>query len=244
MNYSRTALAGSFFALAMTVATGMAQAASATLPGLLSGGSLTEMDIVFDNFGFEDNSDIATYPNDTEVNPAWITMSTASTSNSVTIMAEISPGLSISNPDGFFEFLLDFNVTSTAGRSIVEVILGGGDLFATGFGLTEMEYDVEDGLTALGDVEIFEDPSASQPADRSQTSDSLAGLGASALALFGQIEGEAEDPGDTAGLSTYSLTFVLDRDLTPVEVVPVPASALLLLGGLSGFGLVAHRRKS
>jgi hypothetical protein len=215
------------------------EASSASLASLLTGGTLTEADLVFDAFSFEDFTDVVGFPNDDPANPDEIAVTTSSTSNTVSLKVESTPGLAITGELAIFDFWLDFaaSVAGTSTRSIIGVELGGGDLAATGTAVSEVIYDVKVGSSLLGQIEIFEAPNFS-PA--SQTSDSLGIATLKALSLEGQIEGDTDSDTDMASLSTYTLTFVMDADLP--NVIPLPASAFLLLGGLAGLGFAARRR--
>lgn len=233
-------------ALALSVSAVSVQAA--TLADLLDPNkpsSITVGDLTFDSFSFTDSSDITNNPNETPVSASDINMTTSSTATTVTLTATVVPRLALAGPDGFFGFLLDF-VASVAGsseRTISQVLLDGGDLSASGEGFVEATHDVFDGATDLGNLDIFEDPSASNAADQSQTSASLSSGAAKSLGVEGEVEGETSEGGDTAGLGTYSLTFTLAGDPPVIPVVPLPAGLSLLLGGLAAFGVLKARRR-
>jgi hypothetical protein len=67
--------------------------------------------------------------------------------------------------------------------------------------------------------------------------------------MEGEIEGKT-NAGGSASMSVFLLQFQMDRayvppvDPPPASVIPLPASAVLLLGGLAGLGFVARRRRA
>ncbi len=231
--------------LVIATAIGAPTAHAATLSDLIAGGTLTQGDVVFDNFSFMDFFDsVAPFAGDRPVAASEIEVTTGSAVGSVSLTFTIDPAISIAGQDaasGFrhiFEFFLDFraSVAAPSTRVFSTVTLGGGDLFATGGGVSEVIYDI-DGVGGLNDLEIFEAPGF---APSSQSSDSFLVAGPSSLSLFGLIEGDTGS-GDTAGLSTFTLTFDLEGQEPPA--IPLPASVLLLVAGLGGLGIAGRRSR-
>ena len=229
-------------------------AQAATLSDLVSGGSLTEGDVVFDNFVFNDrfledftgDPDTETpYPGDRPVAASEIEITTSSTAGTVSLTASIDPAISIADAasptlDHIFEFLLDFTVSVAApsSRQIVGASLGGGDLSASGDAVSEVRY-APGGFAIAGDrLEIFEAPGFTPS---SATFDTQSFAATSSILFEGSIEGNT-GPGGTAGLSTFTLTFDLVGDPPGPGVVPVPATLPLMLGALAGFGFLRRRR--
>jgi hypothetical protein len=248
-------------ALAVLIATATtslgATAVQATpLSSLLAGGTLVQGDVTFANFFFDDRfgddgnpilSERSNTPfaGDRSVAASEVDITTSSTASSVTLTATIDPGISISGAFGdfpyIFDFFLDFNVSVSAAssRKITAVTLGSGDLFATGAGVSEVIYDIL-GFQAGNDLEIFEAPGLA-PSSKTSDTQSLASM--SFLAFQGQIEGDTR-AGDTAGLSTFSLTFDLaDAAPPPDGVVPVPPALPLALTAFAGFALLRRARR-
>jgi hypothetical protein len=240
---------------------GATLAQATPLSSLVGGSTLTEGDVTFSGFFFDDRfgDDVtgtepdrqnATFPGDRSVDASEVTITTSSTASSVTLTATIDPGISIAeaaDPDLFleniFDFFLDFDVSIAAGssRTITALRLGGGDLFATGAGLSEVIYDVL-GFGGGSDLEIFEAPGLTP---FSQTTDAVGIPAVTALGLAGQIEGETLS-GATAGLSTFSLTFDLEGTAPPPPidgVVPVPPALPLALSAFAGFALLRRARR-
>lgn len=240
---------------------GVSLAQAATLSDLVAGNTLTESDLVFDNFFFDDRFGVdatGTLPDNNEtpfagdrsVDASEVEITTSSTAGSVSLIAKIDPAISIADEespgiDHLFEFFLDFNVSVIGGssRQITAVTLGGGDLFATGTSVAEVIYDIV-GFTTIGnDLEIFESPSFSP---FSQTSDTQNLTATSFLDLKGQIEGNTR-AGDVAGLSTFFLRFDLAGTPPPPPpppdgVVPVPPALPLFVTALAGLALWRRAR--
>lgn len=242
----RRSIAAFVLAAAAGLGSTGAHAASASLADLIGGGTLTEADIVFSGFMFTDRFDTDTpFAGDRPVSADQIDLSTSSTATTVTLTATVTPSISIAGQDAasglehIFEFFLDVSaaVSAPSTRQIIGVGLGGGDLFGTGGGDSEVVYAPGGFGSGGGVVELFEFDGTSQ------TTDFLVLAGLTSLLLEGQIEGETRT-GETAGLSTFSLTLTMDQALTPPPApIPLPASAVLLLGGLAGLGAVARRRR-
>lgn len=127
-------------------------------------------------------------------------------------------------------------VTGGSTRTLTDVTLGGGDLFATVDASSEVIF--EDAINASSVVlEIFEDTEFG-----SQTSDSAMLGGVSTLGLFGLVEGATFVETATAGLSTFSLTFDLSGTAPPPATIPLPAGLPLLLAGLGSLALLRRRK--
>jgi hypothetical protein len=226
--------------------TGMAS--TATLEDLIAGATLTEQDLVFDAFAWAQSGVFDPALGDDTATPDEITLSTSANGNSVELEISIAPGLSISAVNALFEIYVDFTVSvlGSSSRTITGIRLFNGDLVATDQSVSEVVYFVDDtALSNLGLVEIFEAPSFS-PA--SQTSDTLGIGNLTSLVLEGVIEGDVNASG-SASLSVFLLSFQMNGayvppvDPPPASVIPLPASALLLLGGIAGLGFVARRRR-
>jgi hypothetical protein len=239
------------------LALGATFAQATPLSSLVAGGTLTEGDVVFGGFYFDDrfgDDETGGLPDsietplagDRSVAASEVEITTSSTASSVTLTARIDPGVSITGgtalSPSIFEFLLDFDVSvsGTSSRTITGVTLGGGDLFATGSGVSEIIYDIL-GFGVTNDLEIFEAPAFS-PSSQTSASEALAATGF--LAFAGQIEGDTRGS-DTAGLSTFSLTFDLaGTPPQPDGVVPVPPALPLALSAFAGFALLRRARRN
>jgi hypothetical protein len=113
--------------------------------------------------------------------------------------------------------------------------LGSGDLFATDESFSEVVYAPGGFDNTTHRLEIFEDPGApSTPVSATQDTQAIAAT--NSILFEGFINGETFD-GMQAGLSTYSLIFDLSGTPPPPNVVPLPASVLLLLAALGGWAL-------
>jgi hypothetical protein len=228
---------------------------AAALTDLVGGATLSEGDIIFSNFKFDDRfgTDVtgglldrqnAPFSGDRSVSASEIEVTTSSIANTVTLAATISPAISISDEfspgfDHIFDFFLDFTVSvlSTSTREITGVTLGGGDLFATGEAVSEVIYDIL-GYGGGNDLAIFEAPLLNPS---SSTSDSESFAAMTSLLFEGQIEGNTSS-GATAGLSTFSLTFNLQGTPPPDDqTVPTPATIALLSVGLAGLSFRRRR---
>jgi hypothetical protein len=220
-------------------------ASTATLQDLIAGTTLTEQDLVFDAFAW---TPAVFFPGlgDDAAEADEITLTTAVAGNNIALEVRIAPGLSITQAGAEFGFLLDFaaSVIGSSSRTITGVRLLNADLAATGAGFSEVVYAVLDSSSSLGRVEIFEAPSQSPSSQK----DDLLPLSASSLFMEGEIEGKT-NAGGSASMSVFLLQFQMDRayvppvDPPPASVIPLPASAVLLLGGLAGLGFVARRRR-
>jgi hypothetical protein len=236
---------------------GATLAQATPLSTLVAGTTLIQGDVTFDGFFFDDRFgddetsgliDRTESPlaGDRSVDASQIEITTSSTASSVTLTATINPAISIADEGGanlphIFDFFLDFSVSvsSTSSRVITGVTLGGGDLFATRSGVSEVIYDIV-GLGGLNDLEIFDAPSLS-PSSQTSQSQVLADLGL--VDFRGRIEGDTR-AGDTAGLSSYSLTFDLAGTPPPLDgVVPVPPALPLALTAFAGFALLRRARR-
>ncbi|SFA78621.1 VPLPA-CTERM protein sorting domain-containing protein [Poseidonocella pacifica] len=214
-------------------------APAATLSSLTSGGSIVESDLIFDNFYFENFTGRAILSSPLDADPARIDITTSSTASTVSLTATMSD-VSISGTEAFYNFDIWFDVAVAASsvRSITSVMLTG-DLFASAGSTPGASDDATSNvfysaMPGSFDAEIFASPLAS-PA--SQASDGFSTI-ADSLELDGNISGRAIRSGDTAGITSYTVTFTLE-ELTPV---PLPASALLLLAGMGGLGWVSRRK--
>ncbi|SHL58794.1 VPLPA-CTERM protein sorting domain-containing protein [Roseovarius marisflavi] len=217
---------------------------AATLADLAAGASLVEGDVTFSGFVFTDNTPLPAFPGDFILDPANLEVTASSTASTTTLSFSLDPGASIAGFDTssglphVFDFFVDFNVAVTGGstRTLTDVTLGGGDLFATVDAFSEVVF--ADAINTPSIVlEIFED---AQP--DSQTSDSAMLGGVSTLGLFGQVEGKTFVETATAGLSTFSLTFDLSGTAPPPATIPLPAGLPLLLAGLGSLALLRRRK--
>ncbi|WP_177220427.1 VPLPA-CTERM sorting domain-containing protein [Poseidonocella sedimentorum] len=226
-------------AFIISLATCPAQAASVTLSSLLGGGSVTEGDVTFGTFAFLDLSDVASYPEDREVAPSEVLISTSATASSVTLTATFDPSITLVADGAFFKFFLDFvaSVDAPSTRQISGVSLTGDIIHAGSDSGVEAVYALG-GFGSIGgpEIEIF-----SAPGFGTQISDGAAlGTPVSALLMEGKSEGGIGFD-SSAHLSTYSLTFDLLGDPPVTTVVPLPAGLPLLLAGLGGLALVRRR---
>jgi len=218
---------------------------AATLSDLVGGATLTEGDVTFSGFAFTDNVPSPAFAGDFVADPNGIEVTTSSTASTTTLSFNLDPGASISGFDTasglahLFSFFVDFNVAVSGGstRTLTDVTLGGGDLFATGDAFSEVIF-VDVINTPSVELEIFEDTRTGS----SQTSETAMLGGLSSLDLFGTVEGNTFVDGATAGLSTFSLTFDLAGTAPPPSPIPLPAGLPLLLAGLGGLLLLRGRK--
>ena len=218
---------------------------AATLSDLVGGATLTEGDVTFSGFAFTDNVPSPAFAGDFVADPNGIEVTTSSTASTTTLSFSLDPGASISGFDTasglehLFSFFVDFNVAVSGGstRTLTDVTLGGGDLFATGDAFSEVIF-VDVINTPSVELEIFEDTRTGS----SQTSETAMLGGLSSLDLFGTVEGNTFVDGATAGLSTFSLTFDLAGTAPPPSPIPLPAGLPLLLAGLGGLALLRSRK--
>lgn len=218
---------------------------AATLSDLVGGATLTEGDVTFSGFAFTDNVPSPAFAGDFVADPNGIEVTTSSTASTTTLSFNLDPGASISGFDTasglahLFSFFVDFNVAVSGGstRTLTDVTLGGGDLFATGDAFSEVIF-VDVINTPSVELEIFEDTRTGS----SQTSETAMLGGLSSLDLFGTVEGNTFVDGATAGLSTFSLTFDLAGTAPPPSPIPLPAGLPLLLAGLGGLALLRSRK--
>ncbi|MEI4234005.1 VPLPA-CTERM sorting domain-containing protein [Roseovarius sp. D22-M7] len=216
---------------------------AATLTSLLAGDILTEGDVQFSNFTFEDFDEFKSgpFPRDFIPDPDEITVTTSATSSTTTLKLEFDPDVLVSSDGAIFAFFIDFDVAISGGSShtLTGLTLGAGDLSATGDAFAEvLFFDAETGGNLV--AEIFEDTIFGSEIEGNASFDPSL----SSLSLFGTIEGETNTSGSTAGLSTFALTFGLDGTppvTPPVTPIPLPASLPLILAGLGS--LVFLRRR-
>jgi hypothetical protein len=239
---------------------GITGAQATPLSSLVSDGTLTEGDVVFGGFFFDDrfgddetegapDRQDASLPGDRSVASSEVEITTSSTDSSVTLTARIAPAIGISGGteaiERIFDFFLDFDVSVAAAssREITAVTLGLSDLFAQNDAFSEVVYDILD-LDAGNDLEIFE---AHTLAPASQTSDSVALAATRFLAFEGQIRGNTFADNATATLSTFSLTFDLAGTSPPPPpldgVIPVPPALPLAMTAFAGFALLRRARR-
>ncbi|MEQ8900434.1 MAG: VPLPA-CTERM sorting domain-containing protein [Roseovarius sp.] len=227
---------------ALYISSGPAYAA--TLSDLVGGATLTEGDVTFSGFAFTDNVRTPAFAGDFVADANGIEVTTSSTASTTTLSFNLDPGASISGFDTasslghMFSFFVDFNVAVAGGstRTLSDVTLGGGDLFATVDAFSEVIF--VDGINLPSvELEIFEDTLTG-----SQTSDTEMLGGLSSLDLFGTVGGLTLGDGATAGLSAFSLTFDLAGTAPPPSPVPLPAGLPLLLAGLGGLALLRRRK--
>jgi hypothetical protein len=240
---------------------GATLAQATPLSSLVGGSTLTQGDVTFGGFFFDDrfgdddtgaalDRQDPTFPGDRVVAASQVDVTTTSTDSSVTLKATVDPAIGISGGTDvvelIFDFILDFNVSvsSTSSREITGVTLGLGNLFATGNAFSEVIFDIVDFQVPEGnDLEIFEAPQLSQT---SQTSDTVALAATRFLAFRGDIEGNTRADDATAGFSTFSLTFDLEGTAPPPPidgVVPVPPALPLALSAFAGFALLRRARR-
>jgi hypothetical protein len=251
----------SFIAVAATsvvLPLSASMASAVTLDQLVLGTTLTQGDVTFSGFKFDDFfGDDETgglddrinnaFPGDRSVDASQIDISTSATSSTVSLTATINPAISIAGEDatsGFpniYDFFLDFtvSVSGSSVRTLDAVTLGGGDLFASGAGVSEVIFDIA-GIGGANDLEIFEAPGFN-PASATSDTETLASV--TSLNFLGQIEGDTK-VGATAGISTFTITFDLGGTAPPPpHVIPVPAGLPLLLTGLIGLGIARRARR-
>jgi len=217
----------------------------------VAGATLTEGDVTFSGFVFTDNVPTPAFAGDFVADADGIEVTTSSTASTTTLSFSLDPGASISGFDTasglahLFSFFVDFNVAVSGGstRTLTDVTLGGGDLFATVDAFSEVIFvDVitpqPNTTTQPIELEIFEETLTGS----SQTSDTAMLGGLSSLDLFGTIKGNTFLDGATAGLSTFSLTFDLAGTAPPPSPIPLPAGLPLLLAGLGGLALLRGRK--
>lgn len=224
-----------------------AQATTVTLASLLSGDTLEQDDITFSNFAVNDNLPSPALPGDFTPDPDQVDVTTSATDSSVTLSFNFVPAVGVSGIDlgtsleHTFDFFIDLDVAviGASSRRMTKLTLGGGDLSAERDAFAEVQYFDSDAFDNLVG-QIFEDPSNEDPALRSLKSDSTGLSNLTSLSLFGSIEGETNEAGAIAGLSTFALTFDLEGT-SPVTPVPLPASLPLILAGLGALALLRRR---
>ncbi|MEM6309882.1 MAG: VPLPA-CTERM sorting domain-containing protein [Pseudomonadota bacterium] len=234
---------------ALALSAGSAFATTALVSDLAAGSTLSEGKVTLSNLFFNDNSEPIAFPNDTTVDPSSITAELGVLGNMAVLSFTTTQDLNLTSPNGFLEFALGFELGAT-GALVSEVQLGNGDLNASGDGLIEAVFEVQrGGFGPVFDekIEIFEDPSGPTP---SQKTDSTTVPNFNSVYVDGEVEGEADFTGDTAGFSTFAFMFTFTNSVeTPViqpptpQLVPLPAAGWMLLVGLGGLGL-ARRRTS
>lgn len=217
---------------------------AATLSDLVGGATMTEGDVTFSGFAFTDNVPTPAFAGDFVADANGIEVTTSSTASTTTLSFNLDPGASISGFDTatglehLFSFFVDFNVAVAGGstRTLSDVTLSGGDLFATVDAFSKIGFADAINTPSI-ELEIFEDTLTG-----SQTNDTEMLGGLSSLDLFGTVEGKTFVDGATAGLSTFSLTFDLAGTAPPPSPVPLPAGLPLLLAGLGGLALLRRRK--
>ena len=165
-------------------------------------------------------------------------MTTSSTSTTTTLSFAFDPSPFISGELTVFDFLIDFSVAVTGGssRTLTDVTLGGGDLFAEDDAFSDVNFaDAIDNPSVF--VNIFE---ATSGGSQTSMTDDLEGV--TSLNLLGRANGLTFTSIAEAGLSTFSLTFDLAGTAPPPSPVPLPAGLPLLLAGLGGLALLRRRK--
>jgi len=215
-----------------------AAAFSASLSDLIAGATLSEGDVVFSGFFFEDFSKTDVFPEDFEVDPASIEVTTSSTATTVTLDFAFDPAASVAPvaETSIFEFFLDFTASvSGSARELVGVTLSSTetDMVTAAGGSVDIEYSVGPFTTSTNKILIFD-------GGGTQLSDSTTFAATTSSVFGGFIEGEAPVDG-SATLAGYALTFDLSGTAPPPEVVPLPAGLPLMLAGLGALAWLRRR---
>ena len=211
---------------------------AATLSDLVAVATLTEGDVTFSGFEFRNEVPDPPFPDDFNADASEIEVTTSSTSTTTTLSFALDPSPSILGELTVFDFLIDFDVAITGGssRTLTDVTLGGGDLFASEDAFSDVNFaDAVDEPSVL--VNIFED---TLNGSHTSMTDDLDGV--TSLNLLGRANGQTFTSTATAGLSTFSLTFDLAGTAPPPSPVPLPAGLPLLLAGLGGLALLRRRK--
>jgi hypothetical protein len=221
---------------------------AATLSDLVAGQSLTQDDVVFENFAFKDTAD-PNLPPIVPVSPADIEVTTLSDGmGGVGLLFDFAPIVadffdsSIGFGD-FFRFELDFVARIASGdREITGFTLSFDDAtMRSGNAEVEARFGPVDNGSPF--AEVYDDADAPGAGLPERVASDMLTLGApvTTLAFFGDAEGEVNAPGGAMTLSSLRLDLALDGD--PPTVVPLPAGLPLLATALGGLALLRRARR-
>lgn len=200
------------------------------LSTLTGGGSVTIADVTFDTFSY---TDVGAGFGDLAVPANTIDVTASSTATTVTLLFDFDPDLQVAFDD-VFEINGGFSTSVTgSSRELISVDL---QLQAAVTGNIGDFVFIELGSNTLADSATI-DPANAGP---QSFGSALANL--STYPLLWDMQGEAGDPGTSASVNAFQVTFELHD---PVQTtVPESATLPLILSGLIGMGVLGMRRNS